>query len=192
MKKYFRFVGLLFVLILACGQTPQTRFYTLDLSLPQQVESAEDTVLYIEAFRAIAPYDQDRLVYRPARFEIQFDSYRRWVTSPADLLYESAVRYFRASSTFGQVETILPEKPCYRISATVHAFDEVAIGSDHVAALSLWVEVNDAQGNTIVQRQFRQQQPIQQITVMNILSSMSLATENLFAELDEQIRSAIR
>ncbi|MBN1542305.1 membrane integrity-associated transporter subunit PqiC [candidate division KSB1 bacterium] len=190
--KIYRFIGVISLLVLACAHAPQTRYYQLALSFPDSAEPSRMLPLYIKPFSAVSPYQQNRFVYRVSSYEVQFDAYRRWIAAPAELLYDSAVDYFRSVGAFSQVSTVLPEGPHYRLSATIQEFDEIQIGSDHLARVALWVELFDPDGLPLLQRRFVQQKPIHQSSVSGILAALSLATETLFAEIDEHIGSVIR
>jgi uncharacterized lipoprotein YmbA len=87
-------IALFFFLGLACSQAPTTRYYSLNPTCPEELGTGGQVVLYIQPFRAVSPYEQDRFIYRISPYEIKFDTYRRWVASPAQILEEAAVLFF--------------------------------------------------------------------------------------------------
>ncbi|MBN2356975.1 membrane integrity-associated transporter subunit PqiC, partial [candidate division KSB1 bacterium] len=134
--------GMLFLLF-ACGQMPQTHYYTLNVSPPKTDAAVFPHPLWIKNFTAAAMYDQDCLLYRSTQHEIKFDHYRRWVSPPTDLLQSQLTAYLRALGIFRQVSLILPrQQPYYVLSAEILQFEESGTNDGRGAGVRLWIELN--------------------------------------------------
>jgi uncharacterized lipoprotein YmbA len=76
--------------VVACGSGIPIRYYTLDGPSVASVAGDGPSSLRVGVGRVVvaAPYDQDRIAYRPpdARHELAFYHYHRWAVPPAEAL----------------------------------------------------------------------------------------------------------
>ncbi len=145
MRKFSIFAVLL--LAAACGRVPQIRYYTFELDAPARAVAQQAQVLWIQPFSALPACAQDRLVFRDSAFEIQFDSYRRWIAPPPELLRERLVEQLRAAGSYRAVVTTPPRQAPYAVlSVQVVRFEEAVEAGKRGAVARLWFELADEQG----------------------------------------------
>lgn len=91
--------------LLACASVPETRYYSLERTLPERKARAEalELSLGVRDFAAEGIYSRDNLLYREGAYEIKPDYYRRWSLPPHKLLAEATLDYFRALGLFREV-----------------------------------------------------------------------------------------
>ena len=84
------------------------------------------------------------MVYKVEPYELKFDHYRRWVATPSSLVTEKTVAHMRSLKLFERVTTQMPhDQNCLMLTGTIKQFEEVVGSAEHVARVSLWIEVQD-------------------------------------------------
>lgn len=107
-------------------KTPSFFYYTLEYAAPQTPGLKPlDTDIYVERFVANPPYDTDRMIYRPKRFERDAYLYHRWRTRPAEMVSSLLARDLRKSRAFHRVyREFLPPRTAYLLQGVVEDFLE--------------------------------------------------------------------
>ena len=91
---------LVFLLLLSCGRVPESRYFTVDYSLPQRGAADGRGILFVQSFTADDVHAQDKLVYRTSDYEVKLDHYRRWISSPTEMLTKKATEHLREMAIF--------------------------------------------------------------------------------------------
>jgi ABC-type uncharacterized transport system auxiliary subunit len=101
-------LGLLAVLaVVSCGSVPKTHFYTVQLPPPPTARDAKTSyVLAVDHFQASEALRDDRIVYYETPTQLNYYEYHRWVSDPAGMLEELAVRKLDRAGVFSEVRRI--------------------------------------------------------------------------------------
>lgn len=187
MKKYFPGLFLI-LLVISCGHVPVTHYFTIDYPLVSAQNATSHGVLWVKKFDSDPLYSQDRFVYRTSNYEVKFDNYRRWVTSPAELLTLQAVKHMRASGTFARVTLVPPRLEKYLIlSGRIKKFEEVSVESEHSAQVAVWAEIATApEHRTVWAGLVQQKVAIEGSSENAILQAMSEAVQKVLNELEQK------
>ncbi len=182
---------LMFLLLLSCGRVPQSRYFTLDYSLPQENSADRQGVLFVQPFSADDVHAQDKLIYRPSDYEVKFDHYRRWISSPTELLTKKAAEYLRGLGIFNRVTLVPPRsKKFMLLSANIEQFDEVYSKDGHFAQVALWAEVEDSEhGKNLWEGLLVAQEKVGMNSPEGIIQAMSEATRKVFEQLGEKLKA---
>lgn len=128
------------LLLVGCGLTkpaPTVQYYVLALpSLPEPRSPANPT-LVVHAFSAHDPYDQQRLVYRSSPHQLDFYTYHRWASSPAEQVTDWTRRYLRSSGLFATVFPTPEGDADYVLGGTLRHIEEIDRDQTWEAALGL-------------------------------------------------------
>ncbi len=187
--KFFKFMLLIVgLLILACGSSPRTRYYTLHYPDPESSESSRG-VIRVESFTADAIHRDDRFVYHTSPYELGFDAYRRWAISPDDLLAENLVLFLRAGNHFEQVlHHQRPSVPYWSLEGDVERFEERVIDSVRNVHVSLWIRIRDRETeNVLWSGRIEKQRPIVGNSGEDIVAAMSDATHAVFQDIQDRL-----
>ena len=192
MKKYL--LGLVSVLLLiSCSHVPETHYFTIDYPLVPAENTNGHGVLWVKKFDTDDLYSQDKFVYQISDYEVKFDNYRRWVSTPAELLTLQAVAHLRACGAFKRVTMVQPRDRNYLVlSGRIIKFQENLKGTDHSAQVALWIQVTSEPGHKILWSGLLQQKVrIEGASENAILKAMSEAVQNGFSELVDKLQANI-
>ncbi len=128
------------LLLGGCGlikPAPVVQYYVLTLpSLPEASLPANPT-LVVRTLRARDPYDQRRLVYRSSPYHLNFYTYHRWASSPAEQITDWTRRYLRNSGLFAKVFPTSQGDADYILDGTLRHLEEIDRDQTWEAALGL-------------------------------------------------------
>lgn len=178
----------LFILI-ACGKVPETRYYTLSYPSAESSNTAPklNKILGVKKFLADPPCDQDRIVYRESPFEVKFYNYRRWISSPREMLTESAIQHLRASGLFaGVVHAQDRHSIHYLLSGRLLQFEEWDDGGVWQARVKLWLELQSMETRELVWQGYIESQiPVEEKNPLSVVKALNKAAEDCFQQLFE-------
>lgn len=191
MLKYLWFSLFVLLLFSACGQPPQTRYYTVEYQLLSQPQPVNPLPLFIRNFDAGPLLDQDHLLYKTSSYELKLDPYRRWILPPHQLLTDKARDYFQRRGIFSKVlYQIPPNREAYELVGHVQHFEEIAFGSQHSVHVAVWFELSHVGSKTVALSQvFEKSVTIVGDQPEDIIKAMSEAT---LAVLDDLASALIR
>ncbi|HPG40631.1 MAG TPA: ABC-type transport auxiliary lipoprotein family protein [bacterium] len=180
-----KFAVLALLLVCACGQIPQTRYFTIDYDYQNGKSAAGNGVLYIKKFKSEPLYFQDKLIYKTSRYEVKFDNYRRWVLTPADLLTQKAAEHLDHAGLYTRVTLNPPtDRVCYTLESTVKNFEEIVENNQRYALVTILFELEQNEQSGIVwAEQFTARTPIIEKGEEGIIAAMSASTRQVFDEL---------
>lgn len=130
------------LLLAGCGllrPAPAVRYYVLTLPPPPEPAANAAPSLVVQTFSAHAPYDQHRLVYRPSPYQLDFYTYHRWASSPAEQVTDWTRRYLRSSGLFAKVFPTSDGQADYVLGGAVRRIEERDGEQTWEAALGLEV-----------------------------------------------------
>ena len=154
-RKRIRFaatLGLTAVLLAAgCAKVPQTHFYTLE---PPAMTAIGKTLPYdveVARFRAAFRLGQDRLVYMPSPYHVDYYDFHRWAGYPADMVTSALISSLKHASVFRSVSAVRSgAKPDYILRGEIENLEERDSSGTVTARVSITLEAIDAQSHAIV------------------------------------------
>jgi ABC-type uncharacterized transport system auxiliary subunit len=184
--KYFYAIVSLFVL--SCSQMPETRYFTLDFPVVEKKSPIENT-LVIKKFNSNPLYFQDKFIYRPTRFEVKFDHYKRWIQPPPQLLQLRAVEFFESTNSFQFVSTQSRNNgPQLVLICSLAEFDEVITGNKRNFKVDISYELYSFPKNKLLKSsRIGKTAPINGLDAESIVAAASSATFMVLEELQSEI-----
>jgi len=145
--------GLLLAALFAagCAKVPQTHFYTLEApamtstgkNLPYDVEVAR--------FRAAFRLTQDRLVFMPTPYHVDYYNYHRWAGFPADMVTSALITSLKHAGIFRSVSDVHSGgKPDYILRGEIENLEEQDNGGTVSARVALTLDAYDFQTRAVV------------------------------------------
>ncbi|MGH1365754.1 MAG: ABC-type transport auxiliary lipoprotein family protein [Calditrichia bacterium] len=154
MKRFHLITALLLSsLLISCGGTPKTFYYSLNYDMPEASASSIPVTLGIKSFEADIVYSGDRLVYRDSPYELQYYHYRRWAAAPRKIVHDQVLKQIQSSGAFENViglpSTAIPD---YILQAKVNALEEWDEANAWYGNVSIAFELLDVKTRKIVWR----------------------------------------
>src|SRR5580658_1506003 len=139
------------LLAFGCAKVPQTHFYTLE---PPAMSSAGKTLPYdveVARFRAAFRLSQDRLVYMPSPYHVDYYDFHRWAGYPADMMTSALISSLKHAGVFRSVSEVRSgAKPDYILRGEIENLEELDNGTTVTARVALTLDAYDAQSHAIV------------------------------------------
>ena len=139
------------LLAMGCGKVPPTHFYTLE---PPATASIGKTLPYdveVARFRAAFRLTQDRLVYMPTPYRVDYYSYHRWAGYPADMVTAAMVSALKHAGVFRSVSEVRSGgRPDYILRGQIENLEEQDSGATVTARVALTLDAYDVQSRAIV------------------------------------------
>ena len=139
------------VTLAGCGKVPVTRFYSLE---PPSIAPGGKTLPYDVAvfrFRTAYRLSQDRLVFMPAPYQVDYYNYHRWAGYPADLVTGALITSLKRAGVFRSVSEIRTGvTPDYILKGEIENLEEVATPGTATARVSISLEALDAKTRSVV------------------------------------------
>jgi len=134
-----------------CGKVPQTHFYTLE---PPAMTATGKTLPYdveVARFRAAFRLAQDRLVYMPAPYHVDYYEFHRWAGYPADMVTAALIHSLKHAGVFRSVSEVHSgAKPDYILRGEIENLEELDTAGTVTARVALTLDAYDAQTHAIV------------------------------------------
>lgn len=179
------------MIFVACGQPPQTRYFTLDYPLTPK-SPLSPLPLFIQRFDAGPMLDQDCLLYKTSPYEIRRDPYRRWAQSPQELLTENIKLFFKNSGYFQVTERIPMDREAYELFGRILHFEEIIEAGRRSAYVAMWFEAGHVGRRQVLLSQvIEKRAPIAGNQPEDIVRAMSEATSAVFHELAQALEQAL-
>jgi ABC-type uncharacterized transport system auxiliary subunit len=127
---------------LGCGHVPQTHYYLFDYERASVPGQTLPVSIGIASVEVVPPYDQERLVFRRSRHEVEFYHYHRWVEHPAQLVRRCLLRDLAQSQRFREVVPFPGHRSVdYVLSVRIERLEEWDEGQSWFACLELQCEL---------------------------------------------------
>src|SRR5712691_1709483 len=134
-----------------CGKVPQTHFYSLDAPSPAASAKTLPYDVAVPRFRAAYRLSQDRIVYMPSSYHVDYYNYHRWSGYPADLVTSAFITSLKRAGIFRSVSEMRSGgKPDYLLRGEIQNLEELDNGSAVTARVSMTLDVMDANTHQIV------------------------------------------
>ncbi len=171
----------------ACASAPKTHYFTLQVPPPpSSPEPRTHFVLQVERFEAPYVLSDNRIIYYTSPTELNFHEYNRWSSDPAELLSETAMKYFAETGLFQHVYPYpAPVQADFTLRGRVLNFDEMrykkkAGAKSTEARLGLKLDLLQTQQNKVVwSARLEQTSPIKEEKVPEVVDALNVAADQL-------------
>lgn len=192
--------GLLVLLALAAcaGKLPPTRHYALAPVTGAAVAATGDVVLVLEPFTTEPAYDDERIVYRPSPYRLDYYNYHRWSSAPGTLVGNYLEQALERTGRFrAVVRELSPQAPVV-LGGRVVAIEEIDTSRTRwvgriVVELTL---IEPRTGAVLWTEQFDETEPLVTQTPEGLARALSVALARIAARtaprVDELATAAAR
>ena len=180
--------ALLLLSLTGCGKVPKSHYYTLESSLPLPPPAVTVPVeISVARFRASQALSQDRLMYRPSPYRVDFYEYHRWADAPPDLVTQNLILHLRRSGMFRAVTSMRDGVSAdYLLRGRIERLEEVDSAEGVSARVALSVELVDMKTRARVWTgQGSHETPVNERSVEGVARALN---EGLRESLDQILR----
>jgi ABC-type uncharacterized transport system auxiliary subunit len=145
--------GLLLVALFAaaCAKVPQTHFYTLEAPAMTSTGKKLPYDVQVARFRAAFRLTQDRLVFMPTPYHVDYYNYHRWAGFPADMVTSAMITSLKHAGVFRSVSDVHSGgKPDYILRGEIENLEELDNGGTVTARVALTLDAYDFQTRAVV------------------------------------------
>jgi ABC-type uncharacterized transport system auxiliary subunit len=154
-RQRFRFAAAIvlagMLLAAGCAKVPQTHFYTLE---PPSMTASGKTLPYdveVARFRAAFRLSQDRLVFMPSPYHVDYYNYHRWAGYPADMVTAALISSLKHAGVFRSVSDVHSGgKPDFILRGEIENLEELDSGASATARVALTLDAYDVQNRAVV------------------------------------------
>jgi ABC-type uncharacterized transport system auxiliary subunit len=145
--------GLLLAALFAagCGKVPQTHFYTLEAPAMASTGKNLPYDVQVARFRAAFRLTQDRLVFMPTPYHVDYYNYHRWAGFPSDMVTSAMITSLKHAQVFRSVTDVHSGgKPDYILRGEIENLEEQDNGGTVTARVALTLDAYDFQTRAVV------------------------------------------
>lgn len=190
---------LVLLALAACaGKLPPTRHYALAPVTGAAVAATGDVVLVLEPFTTEPAYDDERIVYRPSPYRLDYYNYHRWSSAPGTLVGNYLEQALERTGRFrAVVRELSPQAPVV-LGGRVVAIEEIDTSRTRwvgriVVELTL---IEPRTGAVLWTEQFDETEPLVTQTPEGLARALSVALARIAARtaprVDELATAAAR
>jgi ABC-type uncharacterized transport system auxiliary subunit len=144
-----------FVIAAGCGGPQIKRYYTLANTAPAAAEAGRAPIcsrpVVVATTETVAPYEDEKMVFRTDEIEIKYFNYRLWVEPPPDMLSKLISERLERTNIFSGVETYLESASDHLLlSVKLLAIEEIVNGEEHRARLALRFRLRDPKTEAVL------------------------------------------
>lgn len=192
--------GLLVLLALAAcaGKLPPTRHYALAPVTGAGVAATGDVVLVLEPFTTEPAYDDERIVYRPSPYRLDYYNYHRWSSAPGTLVGNYLEQALERTGRFrAVVRELSPQAPVV-LGGRVVAIEEIDTSRTRwVGRIVVELTLTEPRtGAVLWTEQFDETEPLATQTPEGLARALSVALARIAARtaprVDELATAAAR
>jgi ABC-type uncharacterized transport system auxiliary subunit len=195
-QEFWNLAGVVLLLVAgaACGKTPATNFYTINLPAPSEAGSAPAAwQVGVERPRASHLLRQDRIVYFTSGNELNFYQYHRWAEPPVFLVQSALIRRLQAAGLFDNVVPYRAQKGLdYVVRGRLLAMEEVDSPSGVTARFGLELELVRQKDAVVVwSGRATRERPVATNSVEAVVEAMGGCVGESLDELAGSLRGAL-
>ena len=192
--KYLRALILVAVIVIIsnCGHVPDMHYYTFNYSpVLQKTQSAFDGTIGVSKFSALAPYDQDRIVYRRSPHEVEFYHYHRWIMPPGDLIQQKLWADLNESLLFNRVVLYPTNSDIdYLLRGNILQMEEWDEAEKWIAHFKIQIEIIDIKNNnTLLQNIFTEQEQITVRSAVGVVRAINTCLQRCSEKMLSQLEN---
>ena len=183
MKRLTLFIPalLLSAMLVSCGGTPKTFYYSLSYDMPENTSGTIPVTIGVKKFEADIVYSGDRIVYRDSPYELQYYHYRRWAAAPRKIVNDQVLKQMQASGAFESVVG-LPStaQPDYILQAKVNALEEWDEANAWYGNVTIAFELMDVSSRKLVWRkEINERTPASEREPLAVVKAISESLKNV-------------
>jgi ABC-type uncharacterized transport system auxiliary subunit len=182
------FAGML-SLAASCGSLPQTHYYALALPPPQQPPRRGSAVLVVEELSVASAYEDQRIVYRPGPYRLEYYDYHQWSAPPALAIRDYVRDALARNGRFHSVTSERSRTTTLVLGGRLFSFEEVDVTPKHwVGRVELELFLEDPRsGERVWSRIFREERPLPARNAAGLAQALSAALSEIVAEATPEI-----
>jgi len=187
---------IIFAIFSACGSMPKTYYYSVENN-HQKVNSNRIELPYslaISRFNADALYEDDRIIYRNAPFQVDFYNYRRWISPPPRMVAENVFQQYEASGLFNHVISMPFAAPFdYILSGKIHTFEELDEGEKWFGIVKIEFTFQNAKTNDVLwQKTISERTEINDKKTIKVVEAISKSLNKVVKESIQQLEEYLK
>jgi len=192
--RYLRSLIIVAVIIIIshCGHMPDMHYYTFNYSPAlQRTQSSFDGTIGVSKFSALAPYDQDRIVYRRSPHEVEFYHYHRWIMPPGDLIQQKLWADLDESHLFRRVVLYPTNNDIdFLLRGHILQMEEWDEEDKWMAHFKIQVEIIDIKtNNPLLQNIFTEQEQITERSAVGVVKAINSCLQRCSGKMLSQLEN---
>ena len=175
------------LLTAGCGSLPRTHHYALALPPPEQPEQPAErvpAVLTVDELSVASAYDEQRIVYRPAPYRLEYYEYHQWSAPPSLVISDYVRDALARSGRFHSVTSERTPRTTLVLGGRVAAFEEVDLTPKHwIGRVELELFLEDPRsGERVWTRLFREERRLPKRHPAGLAKALSSALSDIVAK----------
>ena len=161
------------------GTVPATRYY--DLAAPKARAAGDGPVLALEPLATDDAYDDERIVYRPSRYRLDYYDYHRWSAPPGVMIGNYLERGLESSGLFAAVVREGVDDAGGLLTGRVVAIEELDVSkTDWRGRLVVELRLLDPRsGDTLWSEQFEETEKLERQSPEGLAAAITRAMERI-------------
>lgn len=194
MKSKFAVLILASAILAACGNVPETKYFTIEWQKLSATTTTGKDILHIQPFDAAPMLKYDKMMYKTSMYEVKYDNFRRWAVAPGTLLSYKAAEYFQKTGLFDSVVLELPSgTQSYSLLGYVNHFEEIDYNNKHSVFVSVTFELTNFESRQpLLTTTIEKQVDVKAHSADAIVAAMSEAVKLVFDDLSTNIETIIK
>jgi ABC-type uncharacterized transport system auxiliary subunit len=166
-------------LLVGCGGSPPPATHYYQLAPPSDTggRSGGDATLVVEPLTTDSGYDDERIVYRPSPYRLEYYDYHRWSAPPGEMVASYLERALERSGKFRAVVRSSTPDATAVLSGRVAAIEEVDVSRQRwVGRIVVELTLADAtNGEALWTAQFEETEPLRAQSPDGLARALSVA-----------------
>jgi uncharacterized lipoprotein YmbA len=172
-----------------CGSVPLKQYYLLNY-IPSTQRDRLNPIAYpctirLRDFDIEEAYNRPQIVYRQSPFQLQYDYYRAWAVSPAQMISDLAYKHLVTANLVAGVVRRFDEglKPEYELSGMIEALDEYdsqELWFAHIALRITLTRISD--GSSLYTKRFDLRKQVFEHKPENVIRDLSSLMEFIMTQ----------
>ncbi len=176
----------LMISMTGCFTSSKVSYFTIELTpLPGESTRNKDICLEVTSVKLAEPLKRKEIMFRKSPVEIGYYSEYLWASTLEEMLTVRINQYFLCDET--------KSKPDYYIHIDLLNFEQEFLKDTSYARVSMKVELINPEDMKIkFQRYYSETAPINSKNIVDIVSAISRATDNILLKLEKDITNYSR
>ena len=193
------FILLTVLLISACAM-PETKIYSVQLSVPPQASlSKEETtgdararaganrsiIVFVDSPRHLA---QAYIVHRSSPYHLEISKYSKWVSPPSEIIREALKEYLSSTGLFKEVRgSSVVKEDSYTLEINLKKFEQSEEGKDFFGDILFDVKLVSPDGGELYRGTVVRHVRLDDRTYLSLAKGLSAALSDSVREMTDRI-----
>jgi ABC-type uncharacterized transport system auxiliary subunit len=184
----------LLAIVTGCGAAPRTNYYALALPPARHAAAPGRGVLSVDELAVAAAYDDQRIVYRPGPYRLDYYEYHQWSAAPSLAISDYVRDALEQSGRFERVTDQRGPDTTLVLRGRIAAFEEVDVSpSQWLGRVELELYLEEPKSGVVVwSRRFREERPLSTRHPSGLAQALSAALAQIVARAAPEISAAAR